>query len=181
MYYAINKATKEYFVAVNPDDYDLSDWVVVDDVSTIQTIPIEYWKVSGNNIVEMTQSEKDAVDALNLDFHKQEKCENIDTRTRELIAEGFTHSGVNFSLSQNAQRNWMVNARELDLGHLTFPMNYPTNDDGLYSIADATEFNTIYYAALSIIQGHVVDGATLKVQVKSAVDKAGIDAIVDNR
>lgn len=116
-----------------------------------------------------------------LDYLKENKCSDIDTRTRELIDEGFIYNSIGFSLSHNAQRNWMVNMRELEQGNIAFPMNYPTNDSGIYPIVDATEFNTMYYTALAAVQGHVVSGAGLKVQVKMAATEEAIDLIQDNR
>lgn len=54
----------EYFPSVNTPDYSTDDWEHNPDVSGVTGVAQKYWKYDGTNIVvEMSQGEKDAVDA----------------------------------------------------------------------------------------------------------------------
>lgn len=59
----INRTTKAYLRSVNTPDYPTADWIVNPDLSSLVEVPQKYWKVVGDTVVEMDQSEKDAVDA----------------------------------------------------------------------------------------------------------------------
>lgn len=59
----VNRATVEYRGSINTPDYSDVDWIINPDLSALASIPHKYWKVFGDNVVEMDQSEKDAVDA----------------------------------------------------------------------------------------------------------------------
>ena len=59
----LNKNTMELRRSVNTPDYPSKDWIVNPDLSAVESVPRKYWKLSGNDVVEMNQSEKDAKDA----------------------------------------------------------------------------------------------------------------------
>lgn len=183
MYYAINKTTLEYFSGINPNDYNLNDWVVTDDVSEIQTIPHEYWKVSDDIIVEMNQAEKDIVDADNLSNLKLARYNEIDIKTGELISLGFefpSASGNIFSFSTNAQSNLLGTFTAKDL--LPYPFPWNTKDDELtYQIVDSTEMANFFMTALGTKKARQDSGSALKSQIRDAVNKAAVDAVIDNR
>lgn len=72
---------------VNLGDYPSADWLHDPDFSGVVGAPTKYWKVSGSSVVEMSQSEKDAVDddandianvsvAGTLAFEKSGYCRN---------------------------------------------------------------------------------------------------------
>lgn len=50
-----------YFVSVNTPDYP--EGLVNPDLTNVEGVPLQYWKVVSGELVEMTQVEKDAVDA----------------------------------------------------------------------------------------------------------------------
>jgi len=54
----------EYKTSVHTQDYDPMDWLINPDVSGLNLIPQKYWKVVGDIVVEMNQTEKDAVEAV---------------------------------------------------------------------------------------------------------------------
>lgn len=61
----------QYLESVNTPEYsDNPNAIVSPDLSTVSGVPIKYWKRSGNNIVEMTQAEKDAITASELTQRK---------------------------------------------------------------------------------------------------------------
>lgn len=59
----LNRATKEYRLSVNTPEYNSTDWIINPDVSALAGVPTKYWNISGDTVTEMTQAEKDAVDA----------------------------------------------------------------------------------------------------------------------
>lgn len=115
-----------------------------------------------------------------LDEFKIFRYEEIDARTEELIALGYTYDSVQFSLSQNAQINLigLDNIRD----ELTYPITYNNIDDtATYSIADATTIHNMYLQALGVKKAHLDSGTALKDQIRAAVDRSAVEAIVDNR
>ena len=59
--------THEYIVSANTPSYPPEDWWIGIDVSAVIDVPIRYRKYDGGGLpVEMTQAEKDAVDAADL-------------------------------------------------------------------------------------------------------------------
>ncbi len=59
----VNRTTVEYLRSVNTPDYPTADWLINPDLSALAAVEQKYWKVVGETVVEMTQPEKDAVDA----------------------------------------------------------------------------------------------------------------------
>ena len=59
----INRVTLEQKQSVNTPDYPTQDWIVNPDYSSVNGVPKKYWKINGDAIVEMSQPEKDAVEA----------------------------------------------------------------------------------------------------------------------
>lgn len=60
----VHRTTLEYRISVNLPDYDPSEWLIDPDLSRVRGVPHRYWKInSRDQVVEMSRSEKDAVDA----------------------------------------------------------------------------------------------------------------------
>lgn len=61
----LNRTTKAYLTSVNTPDFDVADWIINPDLSGV--LPQEpnsiYWNIAGDVVTEMTQPEKDAVNA----------------------------------------------------------------------------------------------------------------------
>jgi len=111
---------------------------------------------------------------------KEFRHDEIDTRTGELIALGFTYSTKQFSLSTNAQINLTGadNART----DLTYPITFNTIDDlDTYDVTDATDMHDMYLQALGTKKTHLDSGTALKDSIRAAADIAAVDAVVDNR
>lgn len=133
-------------------------------------------------VVEMSQAEKDAVDAGELAAAKKAKMDAIDNNTAEKIALGFTYDGHLFSLSTQAQTNldglMLANAN----GAVTFPHYMSTKDDSVeYEVIDGTALGTIYMTAVGTIKHWYDTGRELKKQVRDAADLAAVAAVVDDR
>ena len=146
---------------------------------------------------------------VSLEDLKKLKNAKIDARTVELIECGVAFDGKIFSLSSNAQRNWIaimtffttnpfVNAikstgadrpttvEEL-LSHFDgtlggmFPMTVTTKADGEYVFNDISTYIQFFNLAISTAQSYYDSGRLLKTQVNNAVDAAEIDSVIDDR
>ncbi len=119
-------------------------------------------------------------DLTTLEGLKAFRYEEIDKRTGELISEGFVYATKTFSLSLSAQIN--ISALNQSKDTLSYPIDYNTIDDsGVYQVIDSTDMGNMYMAALATKKGHLDSGSTLKAQVRSAIDKTAVNAIIDNR
>jgi hypothetical protein len=119
---------------------------------------------------------------LSLDDYKLLKHNAIDRRTGELISVGYTYATKQFSFSPNAQINILALDNTKDDPALTYPIVYNTIDDiDTYSIVDSADLHAMYLTALATKKAHLDSGTVLKDQVRSAIDKAGVDAVIDNR
>jgi hypothetical protein len=56
----IHRTTGEYRLSVNTPEYDPAVWLINPQLPA--GVPQKYWKVDGDRVVEMSDSEKDAVD-----------------------------------------------------------------------------------------------------------------------
>jgi len=59
----INRSTVQVVYSANTPDYPTENWIINPDISSLTGVPKKYWKISGDSVLEMDQSEKDAVDA----------------------------------------------------------------------------------------------------------------------
>lgn len=119
-------------------------------------------------------------DLTDLAVLKSVRYDEIDAKTGLLISQGFTHNGVVFSLSANAQANLLgvYSAREL----LTYPFQWNAIDDSsTYEIADAVEMATFFMTALATKKARQDSGTALKIQIRDAVSIEAVNLIVDNR
>lgn len=120
-----------------------------------------------------------------LDTAKNQKCETVDSLTRELISAGFeypTASGIIFSLSDNAQRTLITaDAQRLD-PLFAYPVTWNSKDDETtISFADAAELHAFVMTAVGTTRAWLDSGTGLKDQVRAAATVAAVEAIVDNR
>jgi hypothetical protein len=142
---------------------------------TVQTIDIH-----GEAIA--SQSGLDAVvaahSACTLDEYKAAKNATIDARTDAIIAGGFDFDGNNFSLSTEAQTNWIALA--VFSNTFQWPVAVTTNDDREYLLS-AANFPAFLYTGKTKVGDSIASGRALKLQVNAAITKAEVDAIVDPR
>jgi len=67
----LNRITKRFIIDTSPatmiNNFNgLSDWIYDPDMSAVTGVSSVYWTIIGDTVSEMSQSEKDAVDAANL-------------------------------------------------------------------------------------------------------------------
>lgn len=117
---------------------------------------------------------------LPLSDYKTLRYNEIDVKSIALISEGFVYAGKTFSLSQNAQINLL--ALEVDKNNMSYPIKWNTkNDDDKYDITDATDATNFHLTSLNAVKTILDSGTDLKDQIRAAIDKEEVDAVVDNR
>ena len=115
-----------------------------------------------------------------LSGHKVAKNKEIDKRTGEIISMGFVYATKVYSLSNNAQLNLLGIDIKRNDGIL--PITFNTIDDlDEVTLTTATEIDGFFMTALGTKKAHLDSGTSLKLQVRNAIDKAGVDAVIDNR
>lgn len=138
-------------------------------------------KIYGNSFV--SESSLDSLisnhEPVSLDDYKETKNEQIDQRTGELIEQGADFDGAVFSLSNNAQRVWI--GFKLSANEHTFPVKISTIDSQRYEITDLTHLDNFWLTVMGTVKAHYTSGGDLRDLVNLAIDKAGVDAVVDNR
>lgn len=178
----IHRATFVQHYSVHTPDYPAQDWIVNPDLSAVSAVPKQYWKITGDVVSEMSQGEKDAVDAGQLDAKKTEKIAAIDERTAELIGDGFVYGSKAFSLSLPSQAKMMGTHQVKDHPALTYPIKWNSKDDlDFYELQNAADLESFYLTGLGTVRAHLDSGTALKDQVRAALTIADVAAIVDTR
>jgi hypothetical protein len=59
----LNRTTKEFRRSVNTPDYPVENWIINPDLSSLIETDSKYWIVEGDTVRDMTDVEKDVVDA----------------------------------------------------------------------------------------------------------------------
>jgi len=178
----LNRSTFEIRYSTNTPEYGVEDWVINPDLSPVSGVETKYWKLTGDVLSEMNQSEKDAVDAACLPACRETKLAAITARTYELISGGFTFATKQFSLSQAAQTQMIGLNMVREDENVTWPVVWSTlDDDDCYNIPDAATFYSFYMTAMGTYRYYFDTGATLKASVRAATTIAEVDAVVDER
>lgn len=179
----LHRTTKQLLKSVNTPDYPVADWIRNPDLSSVSSVDVRYWKITGDVVSEMSAAEKTTEDDIpaNLAALKAQRYTDIDDKTKELIAAGFTHATKTFSLSMAAQRNWTDLKNSDDAGWITYPEPVSTKDDNEHSLADSAALVAFCKDASDKPREHLKSGRDLKVSINDAVDTAAVDAIVDTR
>lgn len=114
---------------------------------------------------------------------KNKKIEEIDAKTGKLIHQGATFDNRLFSLSDNAQRNWIATKASIDVYTAlnAFPVPITTLDDDVYLLHNAQHIVQFTTTMLCAVANHYNSGRNLKIQVKAARNVAELAAIVDLR
>lgn len=116
--------------------------------------------------------------AVSLGDRKAMRVLDVDARTRAIIAGGFSFDGQRFSLSYQAQTNWISLAALKDI--LTFPINVTTNTDTSYSMT-ADKVPSFLGAGAYVVASAIGSGRTLKIAINAASTQDDLDAVVDTR
>lgn len=116
--------------------------------------------------------------AVSLDDKKVAKKKAIDVKTQSIIRQGFDFDGNHFSLSPNAQLNWI--GIVVMQSAITWPLSITTDTDGDYDLAHG---NLPYFVgtAMTMVGNYLASGRALKVACNAATTQAELDAVVDDR
>ena len=76
----LHRTTKQYLQSADPNELpeDLSNYISAPDLSAVAGVPVKYWKIVGDVVTEMSQAEKDAVDAAILDTARNNAVAELD-------------------------------------------------------------------------------------------------------
>jgi len=99
----LNRTTKQYFLSVNTPDFPKSDWLINPDLTTVAGVPVEYWKITGDTVSEMDQSEKDAVDAVLIVAEKQAKINEFNYTASRIVEDRYFASQMSILSSMLAE------------------------------------------------------------------------------
>lgn len=112
---------------------------------------------------------------------RSNKYDAIDYKTKNIIGQGFVFNGVRLSLSENMQKN-LLGAMQLKDNAAIYPMKFNAIDDsGNITVADATELQNLFAAAILAVRVAWDSGTALKEQVRAATTVEQINAVVDAR
>jgi len=143
-------------------------------------ITINFW-------TDLTADQAAVLDAVmgsysgELYVEQQLKKDQIDVRTRELLARGFQHDGHVFSLSLAAQANWNRLSTKYNADRLTFPCTVSTYYGAEHTFVEAADFEDFEDAYMAALDSVIDAGRVLKVQVDAATTVAAVLAIEDTR
>ena len=59
----LNRTTKEFRRSVNTPDFPVENWIINPDLSSLIETDSKYWVIEGDTVRDMTDVEKDVVDA----------------------------------------------------------------------------------------------------------------------
>lgn len=116
--------------------------------------------------------------AVTLDDNKTAKKKLIDARTQAIIRSGFYFDGHHFSLSPNAQLNWI--GMVVMQGGLPWPLELTTDDDSAYNLEFAS-LPAFVGSGMTIVNMQLMAGRALKEACNNASTQEELDAVVDTR
>lgn len=77
----LHRTTKQYLQSADPNELaeDISNYISEPDLSAVAGVPRKYWKITGDVVSEMSQVEKDAVDAAALSATRDSAVAELDS------------------------------------------------------------------------------------------------------
>lgn len=74
----VNRTTKEYKRSVHAPDYPNQDWIHNPDLSAVVGFQSKHWVINGEDVSLMSQAERDAVDAAELELRRDAEASILD-------------------------------------------------------------------------------------------------------
>jgi hypothetical protein len=114
---------------------------------------------------------------------KKVRYQQIDFKTKSLIAKGFLFAGKVHSLSDNAQKTLLGLDQLRNDSMMTYPVkvNALNDADGSAVLADANDVHAFFLTAIGTVRTHWDSGTVLKDAVRDATTVDAVKAIADNR
>lgn len=116
--------------------------------------------------------------AITLADKKAERIKVVDARTDAIIGSGFSFDGNQFSLSTQAQMNWIGLYTLKDLQ--SWPIGITTAANETYQLA-LLGLIAFIAAGSQVIKNAVGSGRALKIAINAATTQEELDAVVDTR
>ena len=181
----VHKTNMTVHLSVNTPDYSEDDYLINPaGLVTLQSgdVPSKYWKlnVGGDDVEEMTQAEKDVVDAADLPAYKEDSYEQIHDHKNNLIEQGFVYQTMVFSLGPEDRETWMGMKQGIDAGLISLPEAVGTLDNDEYIIADASDFAGFYATALGTVKVRKEAAQQARKAVFDAANQSAVDTIVSD-
>jgi len=180
MSYAINRITNQYIKRAHTPSLNPAVWLINPDLSAVRNIPAKYWKVSGNSVVEMNNTEKAIIDTANLNIVKSKAKARINGKTQQLLSQGFSHSGhiIPLDIVSSIKYIGILAAGARAQYPITITVD---NDSAEFIITGASAFGAMYTAGMNRVQQIYNEGRTLLMQIEQATTIDEIYNIIDNR
>lgn len=83
----LNRTTKEYLRSANTPEYPVLDWIINPDMSAVEGWASKYWIITGDTVSLMTEAQRNAVDAAELEAMRDSVVTQLDAQ--EDILRGF--------------------------------------------------------------------------------------------
>lgn len=96
----LHRISKQYRPSVNTPDFPEEDWIINPDLSSVENVLVKYWKITSDVVSEMSQAEKDLVDASLLPNAKTRKHQQIKGRSIQLVIEALADLGPGGNLGE---------------------------------------------------------------------------------
>lgn len=114
--------------------------------------------------------------------NRKARIVEVDARTDQLVAAGFTYASKQFSLTLTSQMKMVGAHAAKDDPAMVYPIVWNTlTDDDTYSIADAADLHAFYLTAVGTLRAHLDSGTDLKNSIRAATTQVALNGIVDNR
>ena len=100
---------KDQVVPIDPDV------IINPDVTSVQNIPLKYWKRLGNNILEMTANEKLAVDTAELQSRKDRVIDPSDADLKDILTALIKVINIRLPAGQKITKQEFIDAIKLEI------------------------------------------------------------------
>lgn len=87
----LHRTTKQYLQSMSPNELlePLANYIEEPDLSAVVGVPNQYWVITGDVVTEMSQGQKDALDAANLSDSRdaviEGEIDNLEAVDRQMV------------------------------------------------------------------------------------------------
>jgi len=74
----LNRTTKQYITSANTPEYPVEQWIINSDLSAVVGFASKYWVVTGDVVTLMSQAQRDAVDAAEVEARRDALAAEMD-------------------------------------------------------------------------------------------------------
>jgi hypothetical protein len=173
----VHRVSKQLLRSVNTPDYPAAEWLINPDLTLLETVPLQYLKVTGDTLAEMTAEEKLAVDYGTLEQARARYLNMVDSvcEARIMYGDGveILGSGKKVSTSLSAQIKWMGWCTIIDqweaLGN-SFPFRVRTKwDDDYIEIPNAAAVKEAYGTIVNFITSTLQEAEVVKSTIQTSM------------